>query len=229
MKIITQHGLAVGRAIFVIRRPNQQRSDPRRGRPAEHGCLITLHRIVQSRRFKQLKTFLRIVVIHGQFASLAAGNDQVISSVAVQIEPRDARAELTQTIGQEWLTREVVEQFFMMFVSQPFADIFKHRLRFGVGSWQLEVGSFFGAWSLELGVCRFRPRLSDFVKVIRLAIVYDAPRAAAPGHLDGEAGRAAGGKDPHRIIAGQVTTATDDFLALCHRPAINFDFCSDAL
>ena len=168
-------------------------------------------------------------MVHGQFASLAACNDQVISSIAVQIEPRDARAELTQTIGQEWLTREVVEQFFMMFVSQPFADIFKHRLRFGVGSWQLEVGSFFGAWSLELGVCRFRPRLSDFVKVIRLAIVYDAPRAAAPAHFDDEVGRAAGGKDSHRIVAGHVTTATDDFLALCHRSAINFDFCSDAL
>src|SRR5437773_7341893 len=143
--------------------------------------------------------------------------------------PRHPRPQLTELLRQQRLTLKIIILLLMMHVPNQPAHILKHRLRFGVGSWQLEVGSFFGAWSLELGVCRFRPRLSDFVKVIRLAIVYDAPRAAAPGHLDGEAGRAAGGKDPHRIIAGQVTTATDDFLSLCHRPAINFDFCSDAL
>src|SRR5207249_11318032 len=119
-------------------RTNEQSTHSPRRRPCENCGLIASGRMVKSWRFKGAKTRLRIVAIHCQLTAFATCNDQVIPAVAVQIEPGDAGAKLTQSIGQKRLAREIVELFFMMFVSQQLADLLKYRPRFG-------VRGFFGA------------------------------------------------------------------------------------
>src|SRR5439155_21044416 len=174
-------------------------------------------------RVDSREAFPGVVAIRRQLTASATGNDQVLPPIAVQIEPGDAGAELTQAIRQKRLPREIIELFLVMFVSQQLAGLLEYRPRFG-------ARSFLETQPLSPG-----PRsvlssgLVDFVNAIRPAIPRNASLAAAPNHFDGQIARIAGGKDPHRIIPRHISAAADNFLALRHRPARHFDFRSDSL
>ena len=101
---------------------------------------------------------------------------------------------------QERLAREVIEGFVHVLVSQEVADVLEEwrRLRIRVARSGKHSG---GLVELKDMVGR---RVGD-----------GAPPSVAPGHFNGQTiGCAPGGKRPHEIIAGKITPATDDFLAL---------------
>jgi len=77
-------------------------------------------------RFEGAKALLRVVAVRCQFTAFATGDDQVIPPVAVQIEPGDAGARLTEAMGQEGLTREIVERFLVMGVLNQMTDILEY-------------------------------------------------------------------------------------------------------
>ena len=68
----------------------------------------------------------------------------------------------------------------------------------------------------------------DFIEVIWLHVRHEAPLPTPPGYLDPQpVGRAACCKRTHRIIARQVTPASDHLLRLLHRAPVDFDAGAD--
>src|SRR5438445_11815008 len=72
---------------------------------------------------------MAVVVVNSQLPAAAAADHQIFPAVAIDIEPRDARPQLAESIGQQWLASEIIEQFVGMRVRDQFTDICEQRGR----------------------------------------------------------------------------------------------------
>ena len=62
-------------------------------------------------------------MVNSQFPAAAAADYQIFPAVAIDIEPRDARPQLAESIGQQWLASEIIEQFVGMCVRKQMAYV----------------------------------------------------------------------------------------------------------
>src|SRR5207249_1178648 len=107
-----------------------------------------------------------------------AADDQILPTVSVHVMPPHPGPQLTELLRQQRLPLKIIKLLLRMHVMNQPAHILKYRLRFGVGSWKLEVGSFFGPWSLGFEAFRFHSRLLDLVKPVGLhGVDHTAPAA----------------------------------------------------
>ena len=190
-RLILPRATPLAQAIFVIRRPDDQRRLRRIFCPSEHGGLVARDRAGERRFEAPFKTPAAIVAIHRQRTAAPAADDQVFPPIAIQIEPRDTRTELAQAIRQQRLARIVIERLVLMSVVKPRAHVLKQRRRSG--------GLAFGRRVLG----RAGSGLVDFVDSIWPRSRNHALPAVAPGDFDAQLiGERAGGEHPHRIIGG---------------------------
>ena len=111
---------------------------------------------------------MAIVLEIGQAAALAAGNNQVVIPVTVQVAPGHAGTELAEPVGQQGLPGEVVERVLVMHVAQKIAAVLEKRCDLRCRWWRSDDGTGF----------------SDLVNVVGLNALYDGPAAVAPDNLD---------------------------------------------
>src|SRR6266511_4439747 len=64
----------------------------------------------------------------------------------------------------------------------------------------------------------------NLMKESRLELLEKRARPGAPDHFDTQSCCLARGKDPQRVIAGQIPSSRNDFLALRDRPAAHANF-----
>ena len=148
------HCAAIGSAIFVIGRTDEQ------GFEAKHGRLIARGGAIHGSIGDGRKSAVAVVVVNAEMSAFAAGDDQIIPAIPIEIVPANARSELAEAIGQERLALEIVEGVFVMGVGQEVAHVLEERgsgrawERGSVGAWKR--GSV-GAWergSVERGAAR---------------------------------------------------------------------------
>ena len=72
-------------------------------------------------------------MVNCKLAGFAAGNDQVIPTVSIYIEPRDTGTELTEFVRQERLASKVIERFIDVRVGQQRRNIFELTVAGGFG------------------------------------------------------------------------------------------------
>ena len=142
---------------------------------------------------------------------LAAGDDEVVGPVAVDIGPGDAGPEGAEPARKQRLPGEIVVGLVEVDVPDGRAHIAEQRRRPGDGG-------------------RRGPRrgLVDLVDAVRHHVVHDGLLAAAPDDLDGEPLGRARGEDAHRIVARAIAAACHHLLRLRDRAAEDLDLRADA-
>src|SRR5215204_4771177 len=119
---------------------------------------------------------------------------QVLGTVTIKIEPRQAWAELTQSVWNRRLPLKIVERFFVMRVLDRVAHI-TEKSRFHLRS---SEGGFRGLT---------RCRLIYLINPIRFGICYDRPAAISPLHFEAKPVRPTPrGKHSHRIVTRKISS-----------------------
>ena len=78
--------------------------------------MIASNRTSKWRVHDSIESTVPVVAERCEFAALAAGDQQVIVTVAIQITPGYAGSKLAQPFRQQWLSSEIVEVVFMVTV-----------------------------------------------------------------------------------------------------------------
>src|SRR5512143_3293298 len=140
--------------------------------------------------------------------ALPRADDQILRAVAVEVEPRHARAELGQRVRQEKLTVPIVERVFGMRVAAELGGRVLEQRGYGRGSLSFLERVLRGAL--------YRRRGRDLIEAI--AVDVRDRRSAAVAPVDDER-RAVG--FPHRerrlVVAVRHVEASDDDLVLLQR------------
>ena len=79
---------------------------------------------------------MAIIPVSSHVAASAAGNDQVIPSIAVEITPGDSRPELAELFAQQRLALEIVERVLVVDMLEEMAHVLEERG--SVGAWERE-------------------------------------------------------------------------------------------
>ena len=190
--------------------------------PAEYSGLAPRHHRIERRVEQTLKTAVAIISKTGHLAAFAGANDQILTPIAVQVEPRYSRAELAKAAGQQRLALEIVERVLVVGVLQELTQICEERG--SVGAWLRHFNAFTLQRSHAL-------TLINLIQPISHYVTDDGCLLAAPSHLDGHAiCGLAGGEDQEWLASSHVTTTADHLLALQrHCAAEQFNFCANAL